>query len=220
MKKVYLIGDCHASRILEHWNPETCPVDFKVWGKAGNKAFHFDPVKLFEENEDSSGVEDHNLYIHYERLSLPYQDIKDDGLILAWLGYVDIRQYLSKYDNADQIVKLYMNSIINFYPNSEIRFIEPLPQFTEMLLKFEGISPSYTYSQRLEQNFKFIQALNKYSLEYGLQKPISQSQIKKAVGLDEFTTEHTIKDRPHPQDALEKIYMSKIYDLFISECVD
>ena len=220
MKKVYLIGDCHASRILEHWNPDNCPVDFKVWGKAGTKAFDFDPVKLFEENEDSSGVEDHNLYIQNQRLALGYKEIKDDGLILAWLGYMDIRQYLAKYNNADQVVKIYMDAVVNFYPNSKIRFIEPLPQFTEMLLKFEGISPSYTYADRSEQNQKFVDSLRKYSLEYGLEKPISQDQIKEAVGFYEFEPKHTIKDRPHPTDALEKKYMSKIYDLFISECVD
>ena len=46
MKKVYLIGDCHSARVSEHWNPEDCKVDFKVWGKAGEFAWKFDPKKL------------------------------------------------------------------------------------------------------------------------------------------------------------------------------
>jgi hypothetical protein len=49
MKTVQLVGDCHSTRIWEHWNPETCPVDFKVWGVAGMTAYAFDPVKFEEE---------------------------------------------------------------------------------------------------------------------------------------------------------------------------
>jgi hypothetical protein len=225
MKKVNIIGDCHAARILEHWNPKTCPVDLKVWGKAGFKAYDLNIKELHEYDEPSSGIESFNdnilqTFRKHEDTILNFQNIKNGELIMPWAGYVDIRQFLPKYKNADLIVKKYVEEFINFYDKSVIRFIEPLPQFTEMLLKYEGIHPSYSYEERLEQNRIFIDSLRKYSEEYGLQKPISQEEIYKAVGVQEFTTDLTPQNGSHPVDALTPNYMNKIYNLFIEESVN
>lgn len=225
MKKVNLIGDCHTARILEHWNPETSPVDLKVWGKAGFKAYNLDIKELYEYDEPSSGIESFNentkkFFKTNEETILNFQSIKNGELIMPWVGYIDIRQFLPKYKNAEIIVKEYMEKFISFYDKSVIRFIEPLPQFTEMLLKYEGIHPSYSYEERLEQNKIFIESLRKYSEEYGLQKPISQDDIYKAVGVQEFTTDLTPQNTSHPVDALTSDHMNKIYNLFIEESVN
>jgi hypothetical protein len=220
MKKVYLIGDCHSARVSEHWNPEDCKVDFKVWGKAGEFAWKFDPKKLFLENTESSGYEQPNKYLGWEnRLISTFQDIKDDGLVMLWIGYVDIRQLLPMHENAKECAYKYLDEAVAYFPNSQIQIIEPLPQFTEMLLKYEGISPEYTYEQRQKQNYDFCSALNEYAVEHNMLKPITQQEIKDAVGIQEFKTEHTPQGTvaPHPQDALLKEYMEKIYDLFISK---
>lgn len=217
MQKVYLIGDCHTARILEHWNPKTCPVDFKAWGKGGTNAWMIDLKQKTEENELSSGTEISSFYVKDDKLQLNFADIKDDGLIQIWLGYVDVRQLLPEHKDADLTAKKLVEKFVDFYPNSKLQFIEPLPQFTEMLLKYEGISPSYTYEERQQQNKEFCEALRKYAAEYGLEKVVTQQQIHDVLGNIEFTADITPKDRPHPVDCLPQELNAPIYDLFIRE---
>lgn len=208
------------SRIQEHWDPNNCPVELKIWGKAGTKAYNLDINYLYEENEFSSGTERSSKFVPDKRDTVvDFQDIKDDGIIMPWVGYIDIRQFLPKYKNADHVVKNYVDQFVNFYKNSTIRFIEPLPQFTEMLLKYEGIHPSYSYEDRQNINKEFIDSLRKYSESYGLQQPVSQKSIYDSVGVSEFTTDLTPSDMPHPSDSLQQIHMKKIYDLFVDEAL-
>jgi hypothetical protein len=217
MEKVYLIGDCHAARVSEHWNPKTCLVDYKVWGKHGTYAWKFDPKSLADSNMVSTGVETHSLYVPEDRLQMNFADIKDDGLIQVWIGYVDIRQLLPEHKDAKACVYKYLDTVLEYFPNSKIQVIEPLPQFTEMLLKKTGISPEYTYEERQTQNKNFCEAINEYSVSHNLEKVITQQQIKDAVGLQEFRTEHTPLDRPHPIDSLRQEYFAHIYNLFLEE---
>jgi len=217
MQKVYLIGDCHSARVSEHWNPKTCLVDYKVWGKHGLYAWKFDPKSMTNEHMISTGVETHSLYVPEEKLQMDFADVKDDGLIQAWIGYVDIRQLLPEHKDAKACAYKYLDTLLEHFPNSKIQLIEPLPQFTEMLLKKPGISPEYTYEERQLQNKEFCEAINEYAISHNLEKVITQQQIKDAVGLQEFRPEHTAKDRPHPTDALEKHYWAFVYNLFLEE---
>lgn len=217
MKTVHLIGDCHSTRIWEHWNPETCPVDFKVWGVAGMTAYAFDPVKFEEEKMESSGIESQSDYLDMPReyWVMPFNEFKSPDLVLVWLGYVDIRQWLPKHKNTEEVVIKYLDRIREYYKDSVIQIVEPLPQFTEMLLKYEGISPSYTYEERQDINKIFVDTLNKYVIEHRMPAPITQDEIKEAVGLKEFTPEDCATWAPHPQDSLKREYWAKIYDLFM-----
>jgi hypothetical protein len=219
MKSVHLIGDCHSTRVWEHWNPETCPVDFKVWGVAGMTAYAFDPIKFEAEKLKSSGIETSNQYIAepVEYWVKPFDEFKSPDIVMLWLGYVDIRQWLPKHQNTRDIVIQYLDRIREYYKGSVIQLIEPLPQFTEMLLKYEGISPSYTYGERQNINNIFIDTLNDYAKEHGMIAPITQQEIKNAVGLKEFTPENCATWAPHPQDSLKREYWAKIYDLFMSK---
>jgi hypothetical protein len=219
MKSVHLIGDCHSTRIWEHWNPETCPVDFKVWGVAGMTAYAFDPVKFEEEKYESSGIESQSDYLDMprEHWVRPFSEFKNPDLVLVWLGYVDIRQWLPKHNNTEEVVIKYLDRIREYYKDSVIQIIEPLPQFTEMLLKYEGISPSYTYEERQNINKIFIDTLNKYVIQHRMPYPITQDDIKKAVGLKEFTPEDCATWAPHPQDSLKREYWAKIYNLFMEK---
>lgn len=220
MKKVTLIGDCHSARLLEHWNPKTCPVDFKSWGKAGTTAWIADPVKMNESKTLSSSTEGTPLYTEdRDSLYLDFSTIKNQDLILVWLGYVDIRQRLGDYKNADECVKNYVQRFVDYFKGTKIRFIEPLPQFIPLLMKFSGLHPEFTYEERMQQNKEFIEALSKYSDEHGLEKPISQQQIFEYLGFgqDEMTSDKTPEDRPHPIDGLLPVHMAKIYNLIIEE---
>ena len=230
-KSVYLFGDCHLSRVQEHYNdgtmeskfwggrePRMCKKEMKFWGKAGTKIWALDFNNLYEENALSSG---HESCPSKEacRCVTQFRDIKDDGVVMLWLGYIDVRQFLSKYNNAEDVVKHYIKSIKDYFKNSTIVIIEPLPQFTEMLLKYEGISQSYTYEERLNQNSIFLNILRSECAKENINLFITQEEILNAIGTKELTPEMTHKKAPHPVDGLQDQYNSRIYDLFESYAI-
>ena len=98
MKNVYMIGDCHLSRAIEHYYPEKHDVAFIPWPKAGTKMHGFSVESLRESDEISSGVEIARTIDHKGQ---PFSIIKDDGVLALWVGYVDTRTFLPKYKNAD-----------------------------------------------------------------------------------------------------------------------
>lgn len=222
MTSVNLIGDCHSTRIWEHWDPNNCPVDFKVWGVAGMTAWAFDPKKFENELKESSGIESGSEHCikPIEYWVRPFSEFKSSDIVMLWLGYVDIRQWLPKHKNTEQTVIDYLDRATEYFKGSTIQLIEPLPQFTEMLLKYEGISPSYTYQERQAINGIFVKTLNQYAKDHHMLMPITQEEIKEAVGLKEFTPEDTATWAPHPQDSLKREYWGKIYNLFIKKAIE
>ena len=211
MKNVYMIGDCHLSRAIEHYYPEKHDVTFIPWPKAAKKMHGFSIEQMREEDEMSSGVEIARTVDHKGQ---PFSIIKDDGVLALWMGYVDIRTFLSRYKNADETVKNFIDNIKINFPNSRVVIIEPLPQFTEMLLKHEGISPYYTIIERIDQNREFLAALHKYADEAGFEIIITQQDILDALGVPELTPSMTHTDAPHPVDGLHPEHMVKIWKLF------
>ena len=211
MKNIYMIGDCHLSRAIEHYDPEKHDVVFIPWSKAAKKMYGFSVEQMREEDEMSSGVEIARTVNHMPQ---PFSVIKDDGVLVLWLGYVDTRTFLPRYKNADETVKKFINNINNNFTNSSVVVIEPLPQFTEMLLKHEGISPYYTHEQRIDQNREFLAALHKYAKEARFEIVITQQDILDALGVPELTPSMTHADAPHPVDGLKPEHMEKIWKLF------
>lgn len=213
MIKIYAIGDCHLSRVQEHYYPEKSEIDFVIWGKAAKKIWDLDFEHMYLNNEVSSGKEQQK----FDGDGVTYfSEIKDESVIFSWFGYVDVRTFLSKHNNADEVAKKYIDQLTKTFKNSLIVIIEPLPQFTEMLLKYEGISPSYTYEQRLEQNSLFLDSLHKYAAEAGITYFITQEEIKDAIGEKELTPSMTHTKAPHPVDGLKDEYNKKIFLLFES----
>ena len=206
-----MLSDCHLSRAIEHYYPEQHEVKFIPWPKAGLKMHAFNIEALKETDELSSGVEIQRTINHEPQ---PFSIIKDDGILAIWMGYVDIRTFLSRYKNADETVKNFIDNIKINFPNSYVVIIEPLPQFTEMLLKHEGISPYYTHEQRIDQNKELLAALHKYSKEAGYEIVITQQDILEALGVLELTPSMTHTDAPHPVDGLHPDHMVKIWNLF------
>lgn len=224
MKTVNLIGDCHSTRVWQWWDPQTCPVNFKVWGKAGLKAWSFYPEKMERELEQSSGIETVSQYIEHpqgEYWVKPFDEFKKSDLIMLWVGYVDIRQWMPKYEplehNSKEVIIKYLDRARDYYKESQIQLIEPLPQFTEMHLKYEGISPSYTYEERQKINNIFIDTLNEYAIKHNMLTPITQQEIKDAIGFQELTSECVHSVATHPQDSLKPELWGKIYNLFIEK---
>jgi len=216
MKNIYLIGDCHLSRVSEHYDQKEADVNMFFWGKAAKKIWDLDFKVMRKEGELSSGKE---AQMFPNDGVIPFSDIKDESILFSWFGYVDIRTFLSNYDNADVVAKKYIQQLISNFKNSRIVIIEPLPQFTEMLLKYEGISPYYTYEQRLEQNKKFLDSLHAYAYEAGITDFIYQSEILECLGVTELTPNMTHDKAPHPVDGLQDEYNEKILSLFIEKAL-
>lgn len=208
MSTVSIIGDCHLARVYEHHSESDTKIKF--WGTAGLKVFGIDFQELSEINKVSSGTEIGN------KDPVEFKEIEGSDLIIIWLGYVDIRQNLPKYKNSDIIVKKYVESAISFFKNKNIIFIEPLPQFDKMYLKYEGISPDYTYEERVKQNNEFNFYLSKYAKEAGLKDPISQKLIFDCLGVDFLDSKVLRKIAPHPVDSLSEDYNEKLYKFFIN----
>ena len=216
MNNIYIVGDCHLSRAHEHYDVTKYNKKFIIWGTAGAKAFDFNISRLKEQNAMSSGLEKQRSYKHD---AIPFSEIKDDGVIAFWIGYVDIRTFLSRYDNADEIVKSFIDDVKNNFPNSKVVIMEPLPQFTEMLLKYEGISPYYTYEQRQYQNSLFLHALRKYSKEAGFDIVVTQEEILDILEVGKLWATMAHSDAPHPADGLKPRYMAKIWNLFAERLI-
>jgi hypothetical protein len=236
MMKVAIFGDCHTARVWEHHNFDDSKYTLRMWGRAGTWSYGLDLKEKSLENMDncsheqgdpkcslSSGVEVAGQKIMLSKMNegwnpkVSFKEVEESDLIMPWIGYIDIRQYLPVHQNADEVAKIVVDKFIKFFPDKKIRFIEPLPQFTEMLLKYEGIHPSYTYEERLEQNKLYIEGLRKYSKEAGFMEPVSQQDIYRVTGRNEFTTDMTHNRAPHPVDGLKDEYHAKIYELFRDE---
>lgn len=164
-----------------------------------------------EEDLISSGVE---MSRGIDHKPIGFSEIKDEGLVMIWLGYIDIRLYFPKYNNPDEIAKYYIDHVSSFFKKARIKIIEPLPQFYQMLLKYEGISPSYTFEERQAGNNEFLIALEKYRIEAGFEESIRQQEILDTLGVDMLDEQMTHTDAPHPVDGLKPEYMKKIWDLF------
>jgi hypothetical protein len=223
MKKVTLIGDCHSLRILEHWDPNSCPIKLKIWGKGGTKAWNINLNQMKNFKEKSEKVEYGFIYydIHDDKnnVSISFDQITNQDLILVWIGYVDIKNFLPLYNNSEIVVKKYIENFVKYFKNSNVRFIEPFPQFKETILHPEEELRAYSYEQRMYQNKKFIKNLRKFSKKFNLKEPISQEKIYKAIGFDVITQEMTPDYEKDIVDGLKREYMSKIYDLIIEEAL-
>ena len=84
MKKIYLIGDCHLSRVSEHYEEDNNQVNMTFWGKAAKKIWDLDFEEMYKEDELSSGKEEQKFQ---NDGVIPFSKIKDDGILFSWFGY-------------------------------------------------------------------------------------------------------------------------------------
>lgn len=213
MENVYLIGDSHALRVYESHDLNSTTINFKAWGKGGADIYNFNALGLQKGKIVSDDFET-TLPQNWDGEKLSFNNITDDGLILAWFGYIDVKRGLPKYDDADEIAKRYIKNLKETFWNSKIRIIEPHPQFIEIIERDVEEYPAYDYELRSIQNKKLCDALRKYSLELGLGPTITQEQIYEAIGLEKITVNEAFQK---DVDGLRYKYKLRIYNLFIDE---
>jgi hypothetical protein len=243
--KVYVVGDCHTARIQgQHINAHLGPIDqltannpsiekrnskilvdsnieVNFWGVAGFKCFGIDLQENVMQNTPSSPAEDtfdlpgltDNIQLKFD-----FANILEADLIMPWMGYVDCRNWIPKYKNAELIVRDYVDAFHNVFPGKKLRFIEPFPQFQEL---HTYNYPSLSYDVKLEADQQFRDALSKISADRNLLPPIGQNVVYDAVGENTLHSGHARKGNKeyHNEttiDALRYEYNQKVY-LNISE---
>jgi len=118
-------------------------------------------------------------YYDYEHMSI-WNNEKEN--IVPFLGYVDIRNYLPRYKNTDDVVKMYIEKTLKQFDKANVVFMEPLPQFITYIINgwvLNSSDPDIDFETRYEYHYEFIESLKKQSRYYGLQDPISSIDIMK-----------------------------------------
>jgi hypothetical protein len=232
MKKVALIGDCHSTRIYEHWDPGQ-NIDFKAWGRAGQKAWSFDPAKEFSQNTLSSKFETIPSYVGFvspetedkikQKLKISFSKIDDEGIILLWLGYVDIKVSLPEHGNTEKCVDKYVETSLNYFKKANVRFIEPFPQFIPYIGVKNENHKEWAWEHRKKINDEFIYHLNKKLNSIKTKPIISQEKIFNTLG---FSQNDMFEDKAKSYkgfpliDTFSELNMKKLYNMFIQEALN
>lgn len=244
MNKTYLVGDCHSWRIwkehlccllsdaeyvLKHQEPNLWNHDIKnnsnfnflAWGKGGQSAFEFNPKKYsyFKEESDlfkfygPSGPDDTKcIYSSFDQ-------IQKEDIVIVWLGYIDIKNNLPKYKNAEEVVKFYVENCVEYFGSKNLLFAEPFPQFKQTIVFPNEPRDTFLYKDRKNQNDIFIKCLNEEIKKRNLLPSISQQEILNCLGMDELSVENAELDPKggYPLDGLEGHYYKNIFKLFLEK---
>lgn len=187
-------------------------VDF--WGYAGLKCFGLDLDENINQNMISSMAEDtFKRSVDEVNLQFELSKILEADLIMPWMGYIDCRNWIPKYGNAELVVRDYVNSFVKYFPSKKFRFIEPFPQFKE--LNTYGYT-SYDYEVKMTANDEFNKFLEIACKENRLPPPLKQSFVYDAVGVNYLDETHCkFGDMEIHKgtkiDGLTPYYMNKVY---------
>lgn len=243
---VQVIGDCHTARIagqhinahlgpldkLTKYNPTTVVknskflpntnIEVNLWGLAGFKCFGIDIPETLNQDLVSSSAEDTFDIpgsVDNVNLKFKFSKILEADLIMPWLGYVDCRNWIPKYKNADLVVNDYVDGFVQTFPDKKYRFIEPFPQFQELNTYNY---PSLDYDVKLQADKQFRDSLAKISKEKKILPPISQNIVYDAIGENTLRKEHARigNEEYHKSttiDALKFEYNEKVYNNLVDQ---
>lgn len=117
----------------------------------------------------------------------------EDSIVMPWLGYIDIRNYLPRInegmDSVDSVVHSYVKKTIKKFNKSKIIFIEPMPQFVCYIINgwVNPLSdPDIEFEDRYECHLNFCESLNKYCKMYNLENPINSRKIYEAEWIEPY----------------------------------
>jgi hypothetical protein len=214
MKKIYIAGDCHVTRLEQYHRDSDSKHDITFWGRSGQSMHSFDPIK-FNENNTISSRPDNDGLLKNGPEPKKWRDIKDDGVIVLWLGYIDAKHHLFKYDNAEKVAKDYLAKVTNYFKSSKIVIMDPHPQFIDNLFIDSENIKIVEYQDRKNQNDYLCKALHEHAPVFGINQIITQDQVLNAIGLKEITKNESASYFPAPHDGLDQIYIESIYNLIL-----
>lgn len=150
------------------------------------------------------------------------KEINENTVILPWYGYIDIKSFLPIYKNPEESVLAYINKTINFFKGYKIKFVEPLPQFINIL----GTGyPNYEFETRYSYYLEYLYFLRKHLREYGFEPPISVENILGVDKFDDYFECHDCDDclslqfKDYKLDHLKKEFNKKVLDELIRTVV-
>ena len=241
MIKVSIVGDCHTARLYSHhvianvdknfikpksWHRnreiEDTGVELYMWGRSGYKCWDLDYQKDFDNKTPCSPEEDiPDLAPITDNLLdiFSFSETKDSDIVMPWLGYIDIRNFLCKYKNSKEVASKYFYNTLDFFSDSQIRFREPVPQFD--ILGTHNYTENYSLLERKEESDIFIKTLHDLSMDHGLLPPIEQSLVYNAIGSDIITKRFAKQGGEYHNytllDGLRSEENKKIYNALIPE---
>ena len=206
--KFLIIGDSHTLRLRNalpisivedcYFGPEDIPVTSKCIQNHMSKTMsEYYPVDIyFSGHRGKTGYRGS----YYEDNNYPcLEQYKDkEFTIVAWFGYIDVKQFLplEGFKNPEVAVKTYIDRTLAYFKDNKVIFVEPLPQFTNIL----GFgSPLLPFEERQPYQEAFIKYLRLECEARGLDKPISIENILGVDRLDESFECHTCRDCIDPE---------------------
>jgi len=227
LNQIAVIGDCHASRLIKHNHLNTNDIKLKIWSKGGLRFSYklgFDPNPLFIKDTVSDKIEypilnnkDYNDTDNPD-YAIKFSKIDNKGIIIFWLGYVDIKNFIFTNPEKDYY-KILDNSILNikkYFNNSKIMFIEPIPQFIPFVSPKTEDWQEIDYKIRSKQNDIFLKNLKIVTKKHDIDILISQTEIMDCIGKKEITEKDIVSLE---RDALLENDYKKIYELLISKLI-
>lgn len=123
--------------------------------------------------------------------------INEDSVIMPFFGYIDVKAHLPHTHNPEEAVIRYIERTIQFFNNKKnIKFLEPLPQFVNVL---GGGYPNYEFDIRFKYYEEYKYYLRKYIKQYNFEDPISTEEIFQTDRFDESYECHDCIDCLRPQ---------------------
>jgi hypothetical protein len=207
VKNILIIGDSHASKlgncIPNVFLKDNQEVEFKDsdqhytsrYIEDGKIISVRDLLRTYEDSELKIWISSHPgrsaLNYDFENFASGTQKyVLDDwnaegNIVLPWLGYIDIRNWLPQpnilgYKPASEVVSIYMDNVLNKFNKCKVIFIEPLPQFVCFITSGwigNESDPDINFEKRYEQHIIFVEELKKQCFSKSLDAPISVSNI-------------------------------------------
>lgn len=190
MTKILIIGDSHTFRMVNSIDQEY--IDYCKWnntesaGSINSKCDAYHITKSYNLPIDIyfSGHKGRSAYSYSFIDGFPCikENLSDDTIVLPFFGYIDIKNLLPTHKNTKEAVSKYIKNNLDFFKNNKIRFIEPIPQFINILGTGNVLLP---FEDRYPYHIEFINELRKQSEENGLEKPINTESIFEIDKFDE-----------------------------------
>jgi hypothetical protein len=101
------------------------------------------------------------------------QFIKAGDKIVACAGECDIRLYLHRYNNTQEVVKAYIDKTVSHFAENEVFFLTPVPQHGHLYsVTLNEVNYTFDSESRIREHNIFISTLNEISSQLDLPEPI------------------------------------------------
>lgn len=198
MKKIRLIGDSHTAKVsylvpdyFRDLEPEKEFTDSDAiltrnFYKNNNFIRYKEGLYSYKDSELDLSFSYHPGASAYA-FDLDLYDYMDswnskENNVVPFLGYVDIRNYLPRYKNTEDVVSMYVDKVLKKFNKANVVFLEPIPQFVTYIIngwRDPSSDPDIEFELRYDHHMEFIKCLKEYCQKMGLQDPISSIDILK-----------------------------------------